>query len=95
MNEEKKLFIETYGCQMNAADSEVVAAVMKNCRLRSCRYGRRGGCCFSEHLFDSRQCGAENIFPSRIFCFFAEKARRPQADSRRARLHGRTGQKMR
>lgn len=29
MNEEKKLFIETYGCQMNAADSEVVAAVMK------------------------------------------------------------------
>lgn len=28
-NEEKKLFIETYGCQMNAADSEVVASIMK------------------------------------------------------------------
>lgn len=28
-NEEKKLFIETYGCQMNVADSEVVASVMK------------------------------------------------------------------
>ena len=27
--EEKKLFIETYGCQMNVADSEVVASVMK------------------------------------------------------------------
>lgn len=26
--ETKKLFIETYGCQMNAADSEVVAAIM-------------------------------------------------------------------
>ena len=26
--EEKKLFIETYGCQMNVADSEVVASVM-------------------------------------------------------------------
>ena len=26
---EKKLFIETYGCQMNAADSEVVASIMK------------------------------------------------------------------
>ena len=28
-NEEKKLFIETYGCQMNVADSEVVASIMK------------------------------------------------------------------
>ena len=30
-NEEfnKHLFIETYGCQMNVADSEVVASVMK------------------------------------------------------------------
>lgn len=28
-NGEKKLFIETYGCQMNAADSEVVASIMK------------------------------------------------------------------
>ncbi len=27
-HEEKKLFIETYGCQMNVADSEVVAAIM-------------------------------------------------------------------
>ena len=25
----KKLYIETYGCQMNVADSEVVASVMK------------------------------------------------------------------
>ena len=25
----KKLFLETYGCQMNVADSEVVASVMK------------------------------------------------------------------
>jgi tRNA-2-methylthio-N6-dimethylallyladenosine synthase len=28
-DEEKRLFIETYGCQMNVADSEVVASVMK------------------------------------------------------------------
>lgn len=28
-NKEKKLFIETYGCQMNVADSEVVASIMK------------------------------------------------------------------
>ena len=25
----KKLFIETYGCQMNVADSEVVASIMQ------------------------------------------------------------------
>ena len=28
-HQEKKLFIETYGCQMNVADSEVVASVMQ------------------------------------------------------------------
>ena len=28
-DQEKKLFIETYGCQMNVADSEVVASVMR------------------------------------------------------------------
>ncbi|MBD8389465.1 tRNA (N6-isopentenyl adenosine(37)-C2)-methylthiotransferase MiaB [Dysgonomonas sp. BGC7] len=28
-NQERKLFIETYGCQMNVADSEVVASVMQ------------------------------------------------------------------
>ena len=26
----KKLFIESYGCQMNFSDSEVVASIMKN-----------------------------------------------------------------
>ena len=28
MKNQKKLFIETYGCQMNVADSEVVASIM-------------------------------------------------------------------
>ena len=27
-DKDKKLFIETYGCQMNVADSEVVASVL-------------------------------------------------------------------
>lgn len=32
----KKLFIETYGCQMNVADSEVIASVMKMADYESC-----------------------------------------------------------
>ena len=28
MENDRKLYIETYGCQMNVADSEVVAAIM-------------------------------------------------------------------
>ena len=33
----KKLFIETYGCQMNVADSEVIASVMKMADYETCR----------------------------------------------------------
>ena len=32
----KKLFIETYGCQMNVADSEVIALVMKMAGYETC-----------------------------------------------------------
>ena len=32
----KKLFIETYGCQMNVADSEVVASVMRMAGYEVC-----------------------------------------------------------
>ena len=32
----KKLFIETYGCQMNVADSEVVASVMQMAGYEPC-----------------------------------------------------------
>ncbi len=34
--EMKKLYIETYGCQMNVADSEVIASVMKMADYESC-----------------------------------------------------------
>lgn len=36
MMREKKLFIETYGCQMNAADSEVVAAILQDRKYQLC-----------------------------------------------------------
>ena len=35
-NENKKLFIETYGCQMNVADSEVVASIMRMAGYSPC-----------------------------------------------------------
>lgn len=36
MNSMKRLFIETYGCQMNVADSEVVASVMRLAGYEMC-----------------------------------------------------------
>jgi tRNA-2-methylthio-N6-dimethylallyladenosine synthase len=33
----KKLYIETYGCQMNVADSEVIASVMKMAGYETCK----------------------------------------------------------
>ena len=35
-NENKKLFIETYGCQMNVADSEVIASIMQMAGYAPC-----------------------------------------------------------
>ena len=32
----KKLFIETYGCQMNVADSEVIASIMQMAGYSPC-----------------------------------------------------------
>ena len=34
--EYKKLFIETYGCQMNVADSEVIASIMRMAGYSPC-----------------------------------------------------------
>lgn len=36
MTDNKKLFIETYGCQMNVADSEVIASILKLAGYESC-----------------------------------------------------------
>ena len=35
-HENKKLFIETYGCQMNVADSEVIASIMQMAGYSPC-----------------------------------------------------------
>ena len=52
--ENKKLFIETYGCQMNVADSEVIASIMQMAGYSVCDALEYGcGCCVYEHLFYS------------------------------------------
>ena len=42
----KKLYIETYGCQMNVADSEVVASVMQMAGYESCNTVEEGDAVF-------------------------------------------------
>ena len=42
----KKLFIETYGCQMNVADSEVVASVMQMAGYELCEEEADAGAIF-------------------------------------------------
>ena len=41
-DDNKKLFIETYGCQMNVADSEVIASVMQMAGYSAARNAGRG-----------------------------------------------------
>ena len=36
-NDKKKVYIETYGCQMNFADSEVVLSILKNNDYQKCK----------------------------------------------------------
>ena len=44
-DDNKKLFIETYGCQMNVADSEVIASVMQMAGIqRLIRWKKRMQC---------------------------------------------------
>ena len=42
--ETKKLYIETYGCQMNVADSEVVASVMQMANYQTVETAEEADC---------------------------------------------------
>lgn len=62
----KKLYIETYGCQMNVADSEVVASVMQMADYETTENIDEADAVF-EYLFGTRQCRAEDLSPLRGF----------------------------
>ena len=68
-DDNKKLFIETYGCQMNVADSEVIASVMQMAGYSVAETLEEAGCRVYEYLFHPRQCGAEDSEPSGILPF--------------------------
>jgi tRNA-2-methylthio-N6-dimethylallyladenosine synthase len=73
----KKLFIETYGCQMNVADSEVVASVMKMAGYELCENEDEADAIFMNTC--SVRENAENKIYHRLDTLHAEQKKRAQA----------------
>lgn len=67
----KRLYIETYGCQMNVADSEVVASVMKMAGYDVCEDESRADAIFINTC--SIRENAENKIYNRLETLYAEK----------------------
>ena len=67
----KKLFIETYGCQMNVADSEVVASVMKMAGYETCEQEEAADAIFLNTC--SVRENAENKIYNRLDTLHAEQ----------------------
>ena len=70
----KKLYIETYGCQMNVADSEVVASVMKMAGYESTDHEEEADAVFLNTC--SIRENAENKIYHRLDQLYAEQKRR-------------------
>ena len=67
----KKLYIETYGCQMNVADSEVVASIMKMAGYDVCENEDEADAIFLNTC--SIRENAENKIYNRLETLYAEK----------------------
>jgi len=70
----KKLYIETYGCQMNVADSEVVASVMKMAGYEVCDHVDEADAVFLNTC--SVRENAENKIYNRLEALYAIKKQR-------------------
>lgn len=77
----KKLFIETYGCQMNVADSEVVASIMQTIGYELCASLEEADAVFMNTC--SVRDNAEQKIYGRLQFFQSLKAKR-EADYRKA-----------
>ena len=86
----KKLFIETYGCQMNVADSEVVASVMQMAGYETTEHEEEADAIFLNTC--SIRENAESKIYNRLDTLYAKgrqrKAQGLQAAPRRTRLYG-------
>lgn len=80
----KKLFIETYGCQMNVADSEVVAAVMKMAGYEPTEHEEEADAIFLNTC--SIRENAENKIYNRLDTLFATGRQRVAAGGKRLLL---------
>ena len=85
-DDNKKLFIETYGCQMNVADSEVICLGDANGGLFRSRNAGGSRCRVYEYLFHPRQCGAEDSESPGVFPLAEEKEK--ASDCRCTGLYG-------
>ncbi len=73
---DKKLFIETYGCQMNVADSEVVASIMEMQGYQLCSSVEEADAVFLNTC--SIRDNAEQKIVSRLAFFRSLKRKKPQ-----------------
>ena len=85
---EKKLFIETYGCQMNVADSEVVASIMQMDGYALCDSIEDADAILVNTC--SIRDNAEQKVLSRLQ-YFNSLRKKKESGNRNTRLHGRTG----
>ena len=80
----KKLYIETYGCQMNVADSEVVASVMQMAGYETTDNIDEADAVFLNTC--SVRDNAEQKIYHRLEALAAERKRRRQGDKERLRV---------
>ena len=74
----KKLHIKTFGCQMNAYDSERMAEALAPAGLRSDRRSGRGRPRHSQYLPHQGEGGGEGLFRARPRARWSEEERRRQ-----------------
>lgn len=89
-NESKKLFIETYGCQMNVADSEVIASIMQMAGYSPCDTLEEADAVFM-NTCSIRDNAEQKILNRLEFSILCAKAETP--DCRRIGMYGRTSEK--